>query len=335
MMKTTRDHVTTICVGHRITHACLMMGLAIGLSIAAIRVSAQTAQTFTSADDAVKGLVAAARAHDRAALDRILAPEAQRLRSTDPVEENKELASFLTRADQKTELTKINDSQYSVEFGNDGWSFPVPIVKRSDRWAFDTTQGVDELLLRRVGRNELDTIRVCATYAVAQWDYFLDGDWNNDGVQEFAQKLISSPGQKDGLYWPNAEGEDASPLGPLVAYAHHEGYQGNRDAAGNIKATPFHGYYLKVLMAQGPSAPGGAHSYLVNGRMLSGFALVAYPAVYGSSGVMTFIVGEQGKVYQKNLGPNSEKIAQAMTVYDPDGSWEQVAIESALADGNK
>jgi len=307
------------------------MALAIGVLASAICVSAQTAQTFASPDDAVKGLIAAARSHDRAALDRIFAPDAQRLRSTDPVQENQELARFVARADEKTELAKVNDSQYSVEFGNDGWSFPVPIVKRTDGWAFDTSQGVEELRLRRVGRNELDTILVCATYAVAQWDYFLDGDWNNDGVQEFAQKFISSPGQKDGLYWPSATGEDTSPLGQLVAYARDEGYRGEREASGNIKATPFHGYYLKILKAQGPSAPGGAYSYLINGRMIGGFAVVAYPAVYGSSGVMTFIVNQQGKVYQKNLGPNSEKIAQAMTVYNPDGSWESVTTETALA----
>jgi len=306
------------------------MAFAIGVLAGAICVSAQTAQTFASPDDAVKGLIAAARSHDRAALDRIFAPDAQRLRSTDPVQENQELARFVARADEKTELAKVNDSQYSVEFGNDGWSFPVPIVKRTDGWAFDTSQGVEELRLRRVGRNELDTILVCATYAVAQWDYFLDGDWNNDGVQEFAQKFISSPGQKDGLYWPSATGEDTSPLGQLVAYARDEGYRGEREAGGNIKATPFHGYYLKILKAQGPSAPGGAYSYLINGRMIGGFALVAYPAVYGSSGVMTFIVNQQGRVYQKNLGPNSEKIAQAMTVYNPDDSWERVTTESAL-----
>lgn len=330
-MKTTRDNLTKMSMGSWLRQTCLVMVLAIGILAAPIWVNGQTAQTFASPDDAVKALVAAARAHDRTALDRILAPEAKRLRSTDPVEENKELARFVVRADEKTKLEQVNDSQYSVEFGDEGWSFPVPIVKRGDGWAFDTSQGVEEVLLRRVGRNELDTILVCATYAVAQWDYFLDGDWNNDGVQEFAQKLISSPGQKDGLYWPSAEGEDTSPLGQLVAYARNEGYQGEREASGNIKPTPFHGYYLKVLKAQGPTAPGGAHSYLINGRMISGFALVAYPALYGSSGVMTFIVSQQGKVYQKNLGPNSAKIAPAMTVYNPDGTWERVTTESALA----
>jgi len=292
---------------------------------------AQTATTYKTPDEAVKALVAAVRANDHAAVSRIMAPDANRLLSGDPVQENSERVRFVQLADEKTELTKVNESQYSVEFGNDGWNFPVPIVRRAEQWAFDTSQGIDELLLRRVGRNELQTILVCATYAVAQWDYFLDGDWNNDGVQEFAQRLISLPGQKDGLYWVSAAGEDPSPLGPLVANAHTEGYQGTRDAAGNIKAIPYHGYYLKVLNAQGPDAPGGAHSYLINGRMIGGFGLVAYPAVYGSSGVMTFIVGAQGKIYQKNLGPNTSKIAPAMTAYNPDESWERVTTESALA----
>jgi hypothetical protein len=308
---------------------CLALAMAVGLG-SAVCITAQTAQTFSSPDDAVKGLVAAARASDRAALDRIFAPEANRLRSTDPVEEKEELAQFVTMANEKTELTKVNEAQYSVEFGNDGSPFPVPIVKRGDQWAFDATQGVKELLLRRVGRNELDTILVCAAFAVAQWDYFLD-DWNNDGVQQFAQKFISSPGKKDGLYWPNADGEEPSPLGPLVGYARSEGYQGERDAAGNVKPTPFHGYYLKILKSQGPSAPGGRYSYLINGRMIGGFALVAYPAVYGSSGVMTFIVNQQGRIHQKNLGPNTEKIARAMTVYNPDQSWEYVSTDSVLA----
>jgi hypothetical protein len=329
-MKATEYYATRKRIRHWLKNSCLVLAAAAGLG-SAICVNGQTAQSFASPDDAVKGLVAAARAHDRATLDRILAPEAKRLRSTDPVEEEEELALFVMKAEEKTELSKVNDSQYSVEFGNDGAPFPVPIVKRGEQWAFDATEGVNELLRRRVGRNELDTILVCATFAMAQWDYFLDGDWNNDGVQEFAQKFISSPGQQDGLYWPNTAGEDPSPLGPLVAYARAEGYQGNRDAAGNVKPTPFHGYYLKILKAQGPSAPGGRYGYLINRRMIGGFALIAYPAVYGSSGVMTFILNQQGKIHQKNLGPNSEKIAKAMTVYNPDRSWEVVTTESALS----
>jgi Protein of unknown function (DUF2950) len=328
-MKAPKYSATRKSIRHWLKSSCLVLAAAVGLG-SAICVNGQTAQTFSSPGDAVKELVAAARAYDRVALDRILAPAASRLRSSDPIGEKEELALFVTRAEEKTELKKVNDSQYSVAFGSDGAPFPVPIVKRGDQWAFDAMQGVNELLRRRVGRNELDTILVCAAFAVAQWDYFLD-DWNNDGVQQFSQKFISSPGQKDGLYWPNADGEEPSPLGPLVAYARAEGYQGKKDAAGNVKPTPFHGYYLRILKSQGPSAPGGRYSYLINGRMIGGFALVAYPAVYGSSGVMTFIVNQQGRIHQKNLGPNTEKIAKAITVYNPDQSWEYVSTDSVLA----
>jgi hypothetical protein len=288
----------------------------------AVSVNAQTAQTFPSPDDAVKGLIAAARARDQGALDRIFAPNLSRLRSGDPVQEAEEMARFVESASEKTELTKVDETRYVLETGNDGWPFPVPIVKRGDRWAFDSSQGVSELLARRVGRNELATMLTCAAYAVAQWDYFLDGDWNNDGVQEFAQKLVSAPGQKDGLYWPTGANDDPSPLGPLAAYAHAEGY--------GSKSTAFHGYHFKILKAQGPAAAGGRYSYLINSRMIAGFALVAYPATYGSSGVMTFIVNQQGKLYQKNLGPNTAKIAQAMTVYNPDRTWDVADYESAL-----
>ena len=288
----------------------------------AICVNAQTAQTFQSPDDAVKGLVTAARAKDEATLDRILAPNASRLRSGDSVQEAEEMARFAERAGEKTELTKVDDARYTVELGNEGWPFPVPIVKRGNQWAFDSTEGVNELLARRIGRNELTTMLVCAAYAVAQWDYFLNGDWNNDGVQEFAQKLMSSPGQKDGLYWPSGATEDPSPLGPLAAYAQGEGY--------TSKGAPFHGYHFKILKAQGESAPGGRYSYLINGRMIAGFALVAYPATYGSSGVMTFIVNQQGKVYQKNLGLGTQRNVQAMTVYNPDNTWELVDYQKAF-----
>jgi Protein of unknown function (DUF2950) len=308
----------------------LLTTLAITILLAG-NADAQTAITFNSPDDAVKGLVAAVRANDQATIDRIFAPNGGKLRSGDPVQENEERNIFVGLADDKTQLVKVDDTKYSVEFGTDGWSFPVPIVKRGDQWAFDSNEGMRELLLRRVGRNELDTMLVCAAYAVAQWDYFLDDDWNNDGVREFAQKLVSSSGQKDGLYWPTTAGEDPSPLGPLAAMARAEGYRATRDTTGAVNPAPFHGYYLRVLKAQGPNAPGGRYSYVINGRMISGFALVAYPAVYGSSGVVTFIVNQQGKIHQKDLGPNTEQIARSMSVYNPDGTWEAVDYQAALA----
>ena len=312
-----------------LTRSLFLLGVALFGNV--LCANAQSAQTFASPDDAAKELIAAVRSNDRAALSRILAPDANRLFSGDAVQEKQEQDRFVSLASEKTEVTKVSDSQYSLELGNDGWPFPVPIVKRGEQWAFDSSQGVNELLLRRVGRNELKTILVCAAYAVAQWDYFLEDDWNNDGVQEFAQKFISSPGQKDGLFWANTGEGEQSPLGPLVAYARTAGYRADADSAGNIKPTPIHGYYLKILKAQGPNAPGGKYSYLINGRMISGFALVAYPAVYGSSGVMTFIVNQQGKIHQQNLGPNTEKIAQAMTVYNPDRGWEYVNSDKVLA----
>jgi hypothetical protein len=308
--------------------------VAFSMLVFATATSAQTAQTFSSPEEAVKGLVAAARSRDLGEIDRILAPEARKLRSNDPIQEAEELALFVQRADEKTDLTKVSETRYELELGNNQSSFPVPIVKRGEQWAFDSTEGLNELLARRVGRNELDTILVCAAYAVAQWDYFLEDDWNADGVQEFAQKFISSPGQKDGLYWTGSSADDQSPLGPLIAYARVEGYQGTRDTSGNIKPVPFHGYYFKILKAQGQSAPGGRYNYMINGRMLAGFALVAYPAVYGSSGVMTFIVNQQGKVYQSNLGPNTERTARAMTEYNPDSGWELVDYRTVLLSRN-
>jgi Protein of unknown function (DUF2950) len=290
----------------------------------------QTPQTYSSPEDAMKDLLAAAQSKDRAALSRIFGPDGRRLLSGDSVQEARELESFALRSREKAEVVKDSETQYSLEIGNEGWPFPVPLVKSGEQWAFDTEKGVDELLKRRIGRNELASILVCAAYAVAQWDYFLDDDWNNDGVQEFAQKFISSIGKKDGLYWPTGSGEDPSPLGPLVGYARAEGYSARRDAAGNVNSTPYHGYYLKVLKAQGPNAAGGQYNYMINGRMIAGFALVAYPATYGSSGVMTFIVNQQGRVYQKNLGPSTAKIAMALTAFNPDSTWEAVDYETAL-----
>ena len=191
---------------------------------------------------------------------------------------------------------------------------------------FDTPAGVEEILVRRIGENELDTVLFCKAYAVAQWEYFLEGDWDNDLVQEFAQKFLSSPGQKDGLYWPTVLGEDPSPLGPLVALAKSEGYSA-KDATGKMKKVPFHGYYFKMLTTQGPYAPGGKFSYIINGNMIAGFALIAYPYAYGTSGVSSFIVNQQGRVYEKNLGSQTEAIVNAMTEYNPDKTWKPVIDE--------
>jgi hypothetical protein len=278
-------------------------------------------KSYSSPDEAMKDMISAVGKKDRTALGQIFGPDLRRLLSGDSVQDTEQFEQFSERVSQKAELAKATEVKYLVNVGNEGWPFPVPIVKKTDKWFFDTKTGVDELLARRVGRNEIYTILVCKVFAVAQWEYFLEGDWDNDLVPEFAQKFRSSDGQKDGLYWPTAEAEAPSPLGPLVAYARYEGYSA-REKARIDEPTPYHGYYFKILKAQGPMAPGGRNNYLVNGNMIGGFALVAWPATYGSSGVKTFIVGQLGRVYEKDLGPQTEAIANAMVEYNPDPGWK-------------
>jgi hypothetical protein len=312
---------------------CLLLTLALVLmsvGVARAQTSPATQKLYSSPEEAKSDLVAAAKRKDREELRRIFGPDIQSLISVDPVQETTELEDFNDASAEKVVLVKETDSRYTLNIGNEGWPFPIPIARTNDKWFFDTRAGGEELLTRRIGENEIDTIMVCKAYAVAQWDYFLDGDWDSDQVPEFAPKFLSSQGQKDGLYWPTSAQEDPSPLGPLAASARQEGYSAARDNAGRVQPTPFHGYYLKVLTAQGMSAPGGRHSYIVNGNMIGGFALVAYPAKYGSTCVMTFIVSQQGRVYQKNLGPKTEAAAKAITEYNPDPSWKPAAEEIAI-----
>jgi Protein of unknown function (DUF2950) len=318
-----------------LTLLSLVMGLLFVISIKLIgglMVShAQTThspsqKTYGSPEEAMKDLIAATKAKDMAALGKIFGPSLKDLVSGDPVQQKAEFDDFSDKIASKVDLSKNDDGSYVINIGDEGWPFPVPIVKRGDRWAFDTKAGIDEILTRRIGENELNTIMVCKAYAIAQWEYFLEGDWDNDLVQEFAQKFISARGQRDGLYWPSGEYDVLSPMGPLMDTAYSEGYRA-RDEEGNIRNVPYHGYYFRILKAQGPYAPGGRYNYVINGNMIGGFAMVAYPAKYNSSGVMTFIVNQQGRVYQKNLGPSTEAIAKAMTEYNPDPSWKPVVEE--------
>jgi hypothetical protein len=209
-----------------------------------------------------------------------------------------------------------------LHFGKDDWAFPVPLVKNGGQWMFDSVQGEKEILARRIGRNELNALGVMRGYVEAQVEYAqIDRDGN--GVAEFATKLQSDSGKFDGLYWEAVPGQPESPLGPLVAQAKAEGY---RLKTGTSQPAPYHGYLYKILTRQGRHAPGGKYDYIINGNMIAGFGLVAFPAVYGSSGIMTFIVNHQGKIYQKNLGPKTAQIATAMKSYDPDASWELIDI---------
>lgn len=301
--------------------------------------SAAVQATFASPDEALQALVAAAKDKDRAALAKLFGSDYDQLLSGDEVEDNKDLAEFASAVQESAQLQKVNDNKYAVTVGKDNWPTPVPLVQRDGKWLFDTKAGLEEVINRRVGENELSVISTCRAYAVAQWEYYTEGDWDHDGVAEYAQKLISTPGAHDGLYWETSEDDKPSPLGKLIAEAQAQGYGptasatrtagkgGAEKEAPEIDHAPYHGYYFKILTRQGAHAPGGKYSYVINGNMIAGYALVAYPDKWGNSGVMTFIINQQGRVYEKNLGPNTVKLASAITEYNPDPTWKLVEVQ--------
>jgi hypothetical protein len=279
---------------------------------------------FPTPEEAMKALVNAAKTKDRAALSAIFGSNAlQKLLSGDEVQDNREMDEFAAAVEKSAKLEKANDAKFTLTLGENNWPFPIPIVKDGNQWRFDTQAGTEEILNRRIGENELSAILTCRAYVLAQWRYFTEEDEDKDGVAEYAQKFSSSPGKRDGLYWETVEGQKPSPLGSLVAAARAEGY-GSKDSSSAPQHAPYHGYYFKILTRQGAHAPGGKYSYIINGNMIAGYALVAYPDKWGSSGVMTFIVNQQGRVYEKNLGPKTTQIAGAMTEYNPDPTWKLV-----------
>jgi hypothetical protein len=287
------------------------------------RIFAAQEERFATPEEAVKALTAATGSKDANALDAIFGPELRSLVSVDAVQASNRFVIFARRLSEKVELARESDDKLVLNIGNDGWPFPIPLVRRDDQWSFDTEAGREEILDRRIGANELGTIRVCHAYVEAQHEY-AGKDRNGDGVLEFAQHLRSSPGKHDGLYWHAGAGEEISPFGPLIAAAHGEGYRSESKIMTDPQA-PYHGYYFKILTRQGRHAPGGKYSYVIHGHMIAGFALVAWPAQWDNSGIMTFIVNQQGKVYEKNIGLKTAKIAGAMTAYDPDPTWKPVA----------
>jgi len=277
-------------------------------------------RTFASPDEAGAALVAALAAGDLPALRAIFGPGSDTLISSgDPVEDAGRRQEFAAKAQQLTRIDREGDARAELVVGQDEWPFPVPIVKTGEAWRFDTAAGKEEIINRRIGRNELRAIETIRAVVEAQQDYAAV-DRDGKGAGAFASRFLSRAGKQDGLYWQTAAGEPESPLGSLVADAAAEGYRRKGD-----RPTPFHGYYYRMLTAQGPQAPGGAKSYLKSGRLTGGFALVAYPASYGVSGIMTFVVNQQGVVFQKNLGPKTAAIAGSMTRYDPDKTWTPVA----------
>jgi len=277
-------------------------------------------KSFRSAEDAVKAAMTAARNDDNKELIAIFGSAAKQLIfSGDPVADRQRRAQLLKAYDERSRLDRQGD-KVVMTVGKGDWPFPIPLVKKGETWVFDTDAGKEEILNRRIGENELHAIQVCRAIVDAQREYAMK-DRMGDGLLQYAQKFASDRGKKNGLYWEAKEGEEQSPLGPAIAEAKREGYKKSPSGA---TPPPYHGYYYKILKAQGKRAPGGAYSYLVKGKMIGGFALVAYPARHGNSGVMTFIVNHEGKVFQKNLGKNTASVTATMTQFNPDPTWSEV-----------
>jgi hypothetical protein len=277
---------------------------------------------FASPDEAIKALQAATAAKDQSALSEIFGPEVQELLTGDKVQDANNAQRFATAMAQGCNAVQEGEDKITLEVGTNNWPMPIPLVKTNGQWRFDTAAGKAEIINRHIGKDELYAIGVCRAYVVAQQQYVNANPVAGGGVN-YAQKFKSTPGMKDGLYWPAVENEPASPFGPLVAEAHAEGYHHHKGAG----PQPFHGYYFRILTRQGEAAPGGKMNYMSGGNLVAGFALVAYPGQWDQSGIMTFIVNQDGKVYQCNLGEKTARIAGAMKEYNPDGEWTLVQDE--------
>lgn len=278
-------------------------------------------RTFASPEEAAKALFEAAKQEDAKGLSALFGPEGKDLITTgDKAADRAERKRFVRDYEEKNQLTKETDIRVVLVVGKGDWPFPIPIMKAGESWHFDVKEGKQELLNRRIGRNELNAIQACLAYVDAQREYALRSQ-EKRGLMQYAQKFGSSQGKKDGLYWVTKEGEEPSPFGPLVAKAAREGYAKRKPGD---KPAPYLGYFYKILKKQGPNAPGGAYDYMVRGKMIGGFALVAHPAAYGVTGIMTFIVNHEGVVYEKDQGKETGKIVGAMNQYDPDKSWKKV-----------
>jgi hypothetical protein len=277
-------------------------------------------KTFSSPEEASKAFVAAAQNNDENALLEILGPNATRIVSSgDSTEDAESRVKFASKYEEMHRLLKEPDGSVTLYIGAENWPTPIPLVMKGNFWFFDTEAGMREILFRRIGRNEYSTIRICQELVVAQKEYYA---MQHD---EYAKQIYSDEGQHNGLYWKVSGGEPQSPIGPLVASAVAAGYVKGKD----VPPTPYRGYFFHALTRQGKAAPSGAKSYIMNGKMTEGFAFVAYPAEYRSSGVMTFIVNQDGVVYQKDLGKKTEALGKAMQEYNPDSSWHNAEAESA------
>jgi Protein of unknown function (DUF2950) len=318
-----------LCRGQRRRQVCAWVATALTsmLTLAAGRGSSLSAtevtqRHFSSPEAGVEALIAALKANDVKAMLAILGPEARPLIVTsDPVADRQERERVVREYEEAHSLAMSGETKAVLQIGEDDWPMPIPLVKGAAGWYFDTRAGREEILNRRIGRNELAAIEVCRAYIDAQREYYLRNP-GHEALHQYAQKFVSAKGKRDGLYWATKDGEEPSPLGPLIARAHGRGYVKAKDVRG--KPLPYYGYYYRILKSQGADAPGGAYDYVVRGKMIGGFALVAYPADWGNSGVMTFIVNHEGVVYQKDLGPDTAAIARTMLRFDPDSTWTRL-----------
>jgi hypothetical protein len=284
---------------------------------------------FASPEQAVDALVTAFRQDDKAALAQLFGPGSEAiLDSGDPIADKSERAEFLAAHDKKHALIADGEDTRTLQIGDRDWPLPVPLVRKDGFWHWDGAAGAQELVYRRIGENELHIIQVMQTYVGAQLEYAAQAH-GDQLAGLFARKLMSTPGTQDGLYWPTVEGEAESPIGPLIAEAGGEGY--SAPTAGASETAPYHGYHFRVLLAAGPAADGGARDYLVDGKLTGGFALMAFPADYGNSGIMSFMVDRNGVVFQSDLGEDSKKTAAAMTSFDPGDGWVPVPADSMVA----
>lgn len=296
--------------------ACLLgVSLIVGATIAV----ASTQRTFSSPQAGVDALVQAVSASDEAELRAIFGAEADMLLSSgDKVADARNRSVFSHAYAEAHRLDLANPAQAILFVGNDEWSLPIPLAREGDRWRFDTKKGAAEILARRIGRNELSAMKVCLAIADAERDYATH-DLDADGLPQYASRFVSRPGKRDGLYWPTPANEPPSPLGALLAAAADEGYA--RPGASSL--APYQGYYYRILTRQGKAAPGGARNYIVRGKLIGGFAVLAYPARYGASGIMTFLVNDAGVIYQKNLGPHTQAAAASIVTFDPEPDWKK------------
>jgi len=354
----TRNSISSIArASSLILGAAFLSGGSFFVSVASAQTAGQA--TFNTPEEAVKALVAAAKDENRTALEKIFGSDYKQLLSGDPIEDKKDLDNFSAAVQESAQLQQVDATKYTMTAGHFEWPAPIPVVQKDGKWFFDTASGVEAIQDRRIGENELSAIETCRAYAMAQWEYFTEGDWDHDGVREYAKRIISTPGNHDGLFWETDGDENKSPLGMSVAAAQARAEAKASGAPGvapkpsattgaapqaaaaqadakaeaaelekiSLPQTPYYGYFFKILTAQGPNAPGGKYSYIINGNMIAGYALVAYPSKWSVTGVMTFIINQQGRVYEKNLGADTAKLAAAMTVYNPDLTWKLVEVQ--------